>query len=225
MCSNLFKLLTSYAETMKNFKLGIAAIVLSATTLGSCIKHEVIPAPVPMVDLECFFDGFVGGIPLTLTQNVDGIYGLPEKAQNIVPAPNFSSERYFFTMKTNQNLRAVRIGLGSVFWDGAVDASPTTSQFNTFHLNNLTPAFSNGAISGCEVMYRDASGAEWVSKEASVNFQDVTFSNILQESDTLGDYSKFTSVFDCYVYKQDLVTLEWDSIRVQATEFRGWFKR
>lgn len=210
---------------MKNLKLGIAALVLSAASLNSCIKHEVVPKPVPMVELDCKFDGFVGGIPLILTQNVDGIYGLATKAQNILPAPSFSNERYFFTMLTDQNLRSIKIGLGSVYWDGSIDSSPTKSQFNAFHSSNLTPVFSDGAISGCEVTYKDASGTEWVSKEASLNFQDATFSSILQESDTLGDYSKFVCVFDCYVYKQDPVTLAWDSLRVQATEFKGWFKR
>lgn len=210
---------------MKNLKLGIAAVVFSVASLSSCIKHEVIPAPVPMVDLKCSFEGTVAGIPLILTQNVDGIYGLATKAQNILPAPSFSNERYFFTMLTNQNLRSIKIGLGSVYWDGSVDNSPTVSQFNTFHSTNLTPAFSDGAIAGCEVTYKDASGKEWVSKEASLNFQDATFSGILQESDTLGDYSKFTCVFDCYVYKQDPVTLDWDSLRIVATEFKGWFKR
>ena len=218
-------LLTTYVETMKNIKLGIAAFILCATSLSSCIDHEVIPAPVPMVELNCYFDGFISGVPLTFTQNVDGIYGLATKAYNILPAPSFSNERYFFTMLTNQNLRSIKVGLGSVYFDGQADLSPSLTQFNSFHSNNLTPTYSDGALTGFEVTYTDASGKQWYSHESSVNVQDVTFFDIAQESDSTGDYSKFKCVFDCYVYKQDVITLAWDSLRVQATELQGWFKK
>ncbi len=210
---------------MKKLKLFLSLLVFVGITFSSCIKHEVIPAPLPLVDLVCYYDGFVNGTPLTLTQNVNGIYGIAEKAQNILPAPSFSNERYYFTMLTPQNTRSITIGLGSVFWDGSVDTSPTIVQFNTFHANNLNPVFSDGALSGCEVKYTDSNGKVWYSHENSTNFQDATFQVIEQASDSTGDYSRFNCVFDCYVYNQDPVTLAWDSMRVQATQFKGWFKR
>ena len=80
-------------------------------------------------------------------------------------------------------------------------------------------------MAGFEVKYKDANGLEWVSDENSTNFQDVTFSNIKQEADATGEYSMFTCVFDCYVYNTDPVTLAKDSIRIQGTELKGWFKR
>jgi hypothetical protein len=193
--------------------------------LGSCIEHEVIPPPEVKVDLDCYFDGLLNGIPLSLTENVDGNYGFANKAQNILPAPDFSNERYYFSMASDQSPRSIAIGLGSVYWDGAVDLSPTTTQFNTFMANTLLPPFSDNALAGFEVKYTDVNGLEWVSHENSTNFQDVTFTYTKQESDNTGDYSKFICDFDCYVYHQDPVTLAWDSIRIQATEFRGWFKR
>ena len=89
----------------------------------------------------------------------------------------------------------------------------------------MTPTYSDGALTGFELTYTDASGNQWFSHQSSVNIQDVTFSDIAQESDSTGDYSKFICVFDCYVYKQDAITLAWDSLRVQATEMQGWFKK
>jgi hypothetical protein len=210
---------------MKNVKIGLASLILVLGTVTSCIEHEVIPAPVDEVDLECFFEGYINGIPLKLTQNVDGIFGMANKAQNILPAPDFSSERYFFKIMTYQNSRAVQVGHGSVFWDGAVDISPSLTQFNNFNKNTLTPNFSDNALLGFEVRYTDANGIEWYTRETSTNFQDVEFSEVVQESDPTGDYSKFNCVFDCYVYHQDAVTLAWDSIRIQSTEMRGWFQR
>jgi hypothetical protein len=92
-------------------------------------------------------------------------------------------------------------------------------------MNTLTPNFSDNALAGFEVRYTDANGTEWYTREASTNFQEVEFSEIKQESDVTGNYSKFNVVFDCYVYRQDPVTLDWDSLRIQSTEMRGWFKR
>jgi hypothetical protein len=209
---------------MKNIKFGLAALLFTGV-FTSCIEHEVIPPPVDKVELECYFEGFISGIPFKLTQNVDGIFGIANKAQNILPPPDFSSERYFFKMMTYQNSRAVQIGHGSVFWDGVVDSSPSVTQFNNFHMNTLTPNFSDNALAGFEVRYTDANGTEWYTREASTNFQEVEFSEIKQESDVTGNYSKFNVVFDCYVYRQDPVTLDWDSLRIQSTEMRGWFKR
>jgi hypothetical protein len=193
--------------------------------LNSCIEHEVIPPPIPQVELDCYFDGLINNVPLTLTQNVGGVIGSAAKAQNLMPPPTFSSERYFFTMSSNQTPRSITIGLGSVYWDGAVETQPTVSQFNNFHKNTLTPNFSNGALAGFEVKYIDVLGNEWFSDEASTNFQDVTFSNVKQEADASGEYSLFNCTFDCYVYRTDPVTLAVDSMRVQGTDFQGWFKR
>lgn len=210
---------------MKNRKNHFFGLLILACSLGSCIEHEVIPPPEVKVELDCYFDGLLNNVPLTLTENVDGNYGFSDKAQNILPAPDFSNERYYFTMTSDQSPRAITIGLGSIYWDGAIDLSPTTTQFNTFMANTLLPPFSDGAFAGFEVRYIDVNGLEWVSHENSTNFQDVTFTYTKQESDNSGDYSKFVCDFDCYVYKQDPVTLAWDSLRIQATEFKGWFKR
>jgi hypothetical protein len=210
---------------MKNAKLLFPLSMLTLVFMQSCIEHEVIPPPEQKVELDCYFDGFLNSISLSLTQNVDGNYGVATKAQNILPAPDFSNERYYFTMTSNQTSRAITIGLGSVYWDGAVDYSPTTTQFNSFMANTVAPAFSDGALTGVEVKYTDANGTVWNSHENSPNFQEANFTYTKQESDNTGDYSKFICDFDCYVYKQDPVTMAWDSIRIQANEFRGWFKR
>jgi hypothetical protein len=210
---------------MKRMRTLIPILGITLFLLNSCIEHEVIPPPIPQVELDCYFDGLVGGVPLTLTQNVGGVTGSAAKAQNLMPPPTFSSERYFFTMSSSQTPRSITVGLGSVYWDGAVETQPTVSQFNNFHKNTLTPNFSNGALAGLEVKYTDVLGNEWVSDEASTNFQDVTFSNVKQEADASGEYSLFHCTFDCYVYYTDPVTSAVDSMRVQGTDFQGWFKR
>jgi len=210
---------------MKKIKLGFAIALASLLGLSSCIDHEVIPAPVPMVELNCHFYCVINGTPLELTENVLGYTGQADKNLILLPSPSYSSAVYTFELLTAQSFKSVKASLGSVFWDRGVSTDPTETQFDSFHNNSLTPAFSDGGSNGFEFMYRDPAGVEWFSKENSVNVQDVVFSNISQDTDTSGHYSLFTCNFDCYVYHQDAITLAWDSIPVQNAVLSGWFQK
>lgn len=210
---------------MKNYKFGILAILSTLLVFQSCIEHEVIPAPVPMVDLSCHFIGTINGTQLELTENVNNYTGKATKNLNILPAPSVSSAAYNFEMLSTTQMSSIKIVLGSVLWDASVSAAPDLSAFNTFHSTNTSPSYSTAGNSGFEVSFKDASGLVWTSKQNSVNPQNVTFTGIIQESDTLGDYSKFTCNFNCYVYRQDAVTLLWDSVYIENGIFKGWFQR
>ena len=210
---------------MKNLKIAIVATLAIVFAMSSCIKHEVIPAPVPMVDLNCHFIGSINGTNVELTENVLGYYCTTSKAKILLPSPSLSSASYFSEMLSSSTPVSIKIALGSVVWDASTAIDPDVAAFNAFHGSNLTPNFSATGTAGFEFSYRDGTGVTWTSKSNSVNFQDVTFSNILQESDTSGDYSKFTCNFECYVYHTDAVTLILDSIHVQAAEYEAWFKR
>ena len=210
---------------MKNLKIAIVATLTLVFGVSSCIKHEVIPAPVPMVDLSCHFIGTVNGTTVELTENVLGYYCTTSKAKILLPSPSLSSASYFSQMLSSSTPVSAKIALGSVMWDAATAIDPDVAAFNAFHGSNLTPNFSTLGASGFEFSYRDGTGVTWTSKSNSVNFQDVTFSSIVQESDTSGDYSKFKCNFECYVYHTDAVTLVLDSIHVQGAQYEAWFKR
>jgi hypothetical protein len=206
--------------------------------ISSCIKHEIIPPPEPKVDLDCHFRGFINGTDTELTENVVGYYLETNKTKIILPSPQPSSAVYYAEMKTNQNLRSVKVSLGSVAWDATASDDPSLDMFNSFMNANLTPTFSNNAAAGFEFTFRDINGVVWRSKEDSPDPMDVTFSNLSQESDASGDYNKFTVVFSCTVYhtylagEQDpdnpgqvlLNDLE-KSIPISNATFKAWFKR
>lgn len=211
---------------MKNIKPGIFAVVLLTIGLSSCIEHEVIPAPEPTVDLQIAeFEGTINGTYVHLTENVSGYYVSTEKAKILLPPPQLSSAVYFSEILSAESPVSIKIGLGSVMWDASTTSDPTLTQYNNFLMNTLTPVFALDGNNGFEVRYKDGLGVVWVSNQASVNFQDVIFSDIKQESDASGDYSQFTCDFECYVYHTDPVTLELDSVRIQASEYKAWFKR
>lgn len=213
-------------------KKGILLIGISSFVLSSCIEHEVIPPPEPKVDLYAHFYGEINGAPVELTENVLGYFNNCTTAKYILPPPDFSSAVYYAEMQSPQVATGVRIGMGAVNWDANIAAEPTLTSFNGHFQANQFPDYSDDALNGFEVTYRDGTGRDWTSSETSVNFQDVEFTGVVQESDNGGDYSKFVCNFECYVYSlhPDSLALnppviQLDSVRIQNARYEGWFKR
>lgn len=205
--------------------------VFGSVFLAGCPKHEIIPAPTPKVELESSFIGLVNGSQLELTQNVDGYYLDATKTKFIQPSPTPSTATYYANMKSSNTLTSIRVGLGSLQFDGSASSDPSLTAFNSFFTSTTTPVYATGAVNGFEVVYRDGSGNVWTS-DATQPSQDVVFTGIVQESDGSGDYSKFTCTFNCSVYRDvpdtstpdptDSITL---SLPIQNGILKGWFKR
>ena len=205
-------------------KKGMFFIVSAGLCLTSCIDHEVIPAPVPQVELEAHFIGNVAGSTVELTENVNDYLNTSSVDLYISQQQVNSTAVYFSTMSSPALLRSVSVGLGSVYWDATNgETRPTLPEFNNFYsspTNQVPPYFDNGT-NGFVVRYTDGNGTQYSSKQDSPNFQDVSFVNVTQESGENGDFNLFTCDFNCYVYTQDGL----DSIAIQNATFKGWFKR
>lgn len=214
------------------FKKGILLIGISSFVLASCIEHEVIPPPEPTVELYAHFYGEVNSAPIEFTENVLGYANNCTSAKYILPPPDFSNAVYFAEMSSSQIATKVKIGMGPVSWDASLSNEPTLATFNTFFQQNLFPAYSDDALAGFEVTYRDGTGREWKSSETSVNPQNVEFTGVVQESDNSGDYSKFICNFDCWLYSlhPDSLALnppviQLDSVHMTNAVYQGWFQR
>jgi hypothetical protein len=212
-------------------KKGILLFGLGAFMFSSCIEHEVIPAPVPTVDLSCHFFGEVNGAEVELTENVLGYTNYGTKTQILVQG-GLSSAIYFSEMASTSILTSVKVGLGSINWDANVSPEPSVSSFNGFILSNASPNYSDDGTVGFEFTFKDGQGRIWESHENSPIPQEVEFTNIVQESDESGDYSLFQCDFHCYVYSlnPDSLALQvpvvhMDSMNVQNAVYQGWFKR
>lgn len=206
----------------------IFLLSLSSLVLTGCPKHEVIPAPTPKIELSSHLEGTINGTTIELTQNVNGYFLDATKTKIVVPSPNPSQAVYYSEMKSSQSTVAIRVGMGSILWDASVATDPSVNQFNTFFTANTEPSYSDLAVNGFEVVYRDGSGKVWKSEESAPGT--VIFENIVQESDATGDYSKFKCTFSCVVHRQEQI----DPLPQPITDFylpldnvvfEGWFKR
>ena len=213
-------------------KKGIFLFGLIGLTLSSCIEHEVIPAPTPKVDLQCSFEGYVGGAFIEYTENVDGYYGFPSiaKQTNL----GITDAQYFFSMISPDYMPFIKIGMGSLTWnDASGTETPSLNLFNGFFTTNDKPDYSDAALNGFEVTYHHVNGTNWVSlvkpwheNTNTPNGPKVEFTGIHQESDNTGDYSLFVCHFDnVWLYYTDPITSDTDSLIVTEAIYRGWFKR
>jgi hypothetical protein len=201
--------------------------------MGSCIEHEVIPPPVPVVDLDAHFIGEINGTQTEYTQNVLGYYNTSYKIKLIQPPGGNSTAVYYSEMMSNSNVPSIAIGIGSINFDSGIASDPPLGSFQPFFPLNDNPPYSNLGAAGFEVIFTDASNRQWRSSESSTfGAADVSFTGIKLESDATGDYSKFICSFDCFVYSLNPDSLALnppvahvDSFLINDAIYTGWFKR
>ncbi len=201
----------------------IALFILGSMILTGCPDHEVIPAPQPKVELSAKFTGTINGTGIELTENVEGFSLEASKVKTIQPSPTPSTAIYYADFKSGQTLTSMKLNLGSLSFDASVNnQDPLLAVFNAFFTTNNNPIYSYQAVSGFEVIYRDNLGQVFRSNPTLSGIPTtVAFTNIVQESDNSGDYSKFTCAFNCTVFNVA------DSTPVNITNavYKGWFKR
>jgi hypothetical protein len=211
----------------------ILILISSVLFLDSCIKHEVIPAPVARVDLNSSLEAVINGTDIEWTQNVNGFKSNATVNTNSYPSPTLSQKIYKSQMSSIYSENALRLTFGLLSWDAAATYEPSLSMFNDFHKDNadiLIPfkdydsQSSLPSLIGVEVEYTDNNGIVWISRESDPN-QFANFEIIKQESDITGDYSLFSCQFSCKVWRINPQTLLDESIMISNAQYKAWFKR
>lgn len=210
-------------------KLYFLFILIGSYTINSCIKHEVIPAPTYSVDLSYSFSGVIDGQSIKFTADSVGYFCLPTQEKNLVSPPQLSSAIYYTTISSVLENASIKIGLGQISWDRTSGDDPSLDKFKSFFTStgNAFPKYKDDCSSGFNVTYTDGNGSVYKSHENSINYQDVKFTNIKQDSDETGDYSKYSCTFNCYVYYDSgtPMTAGKDSLKIQMGKLKGWFKK
>lgn len=204
---------------------GLAIIIGTMMISASCIKHEVVPAPEPMVELPASFSAMLDGSSFELIKDVDGYYCLPDQSQQINSAPQKSTITYFSSIGSdNQGEKAfVQIKVGELQFTADASTLPTLDEFNTYFEEMSTVNFSNDASDGVQIIFGDASGNEWYSDEDMTESQAFDFTSIKQDSDENGDYILFTANFHASLV--DDVDTPTDTLKIDNAVFKGYFKR
>jgi hypothetical protein len=201
-------------------------------TFSSCIKHEIIPAPVNTVDLNATLNSYVNGTQVEFTQNVNGYKGTAGKDVYIYASPVLSKVIYSSTISSPYSSQSLKISFGALDWDASANSDPTLTMFNDYHSSNSQTTISfkdystlvNTNSDGIQVEYTDKNGVVWKSKESDPN-QSATFTVLKQASDNTGDYSLFEYSFSCKVWTYDVQLQQDISIDINNAVMRAWFKK
>ena len=213
--------------------LGFIATVFLGFMMNSCIKHEVIPAPIATVDLNASFESVINGTDVEWTQNVEGYKATANTYAVYLPSPQLCRKIFQSEISSIYSEQSIKLTFGSLTWDVASNIEPTISMFNNYHsYNSDSPiVFKNysslstlPSMLGVEVEYIDNNGVSWISRESDIN-QFAKFTILDQDSDNTGDYSLFLCEFSCKVWRINPQTLLDESIIINNAKYTAWFKR
>jgi hypothetical protein len=209
----------------------------------SCKKHEVIPSPTPMVELEAHFEGLINGTDVEYTEDVNGYNGSSTFEQYITTTA-LDTTVYFSSMESDfSGTSLIKIGIGGISWDAGSLSVPSLNQFDQFFTKLTTDTTINYSLSGKQgfvVSFKDKDGNVYTSSllhdgtlfEGPI--ENPVFSNMTLESDKSGDYVKFKVTFACDLYRfvkyytippSEIQLKDYDTIRIENAVYSGWIKR
>lgn len=223
--------------------------IFAGLAILSCTKHEVIPAPTPLVELEAHFTGLVNGSDVEYTEDVEGYNGTSSFDQYITTT-GLDTTVYYSSMESDLATPIIKIGIGGISFDAASLSVPSLNQFTDFFTGLVddgtgNPPVINYSLSGKQgfvVSFKDNNGNLYTSSmfHDGQLFENVspielpTFSNMTLESDNSGDYAKFTVKFGCELYRfvryytippSNTQYREYDTITIENGVYSGWIKR
>ena len=221
--------------------------LFAGLSIFSCVKHEVVPAPTPSVDLAAHFTGIINFTDVEYTEDVDGYNGGSSFDQYITTT-GLDTTVYWGNMTSDLKTPTIAVGIGGIEWDAATLSTPSLNQFSTFFTTLATevggvlpliPYFKD-AKRGFKVVYKDNSGNVWQStlyhdgnllENPVTPIESPTFTSMKIESDNSGDYAKFVVNFGCELYRfvnydtSNPPIPNYDTIRIEEGVFDGWIKR
>ena len=223
------------------------ASILIVSLVFSCRKHEVVPAPDEVVELESSFMGLINGTDVEYTEDVDGYNGT-SSYDLYITSEGTDTAVYHASMSSDLKTPVITISVGSIEWDASTLSTPSLNQFETFFTDlnpddNGVPVLLNytyKAKEGFAVTYKDKDGITWVStlkhdgntlENQVPPIQDPTFSDVTIRKETDGDYALFTVNFGCELYRfveyqdGDTDLPIYDTIYIENAVFKGWIKR
>lgn len=161
--------------------------------LGSCTEHEVIPPPVPLVDLNCECD--------MMMDDTNYVYDDTCKyfsSKNIVTG-GVSSAQYTTSLDDDIEPGTFLVEIRSINWTDDGSNNPSLSEWKAFLEDNPTPGYSDNIDhNGIELRWLDQYGEMWVSDTAQGPcIENFVFNTLIQESDTLGDWMQFDATMSC----------------------------
>jgi hypothetical protein len=188
----------------KTLYTGLAAGLLF---MISCTDHEVIPPPVPLVDLDCLCEGTIQ----TMTGDSSFTYDdtctySSTKTINTIS----NSEAQYQTQMMNAGMnQGWEVEMRSLYWNDDGTNNPTSTDWQAYFNGNMNPVYAPTANEdGVLLRWTDPNGKVWVSDTGQVCISNFTYNLFTYDKDTTGEYMKFDAVFNGRVLNSDYGTVD-----------------
>lgn len=182
-------------------KLLIAAGFVGLAGLPSCVDHQVIPPPLPLVDLNCECEALINDSLVSYSDTC--LYD----AQKVISTSGPSTARYFTRVQEETMTEGLELEMRKVEWTDDGSNTPPLTVWQTFFQSNTEPVYSTNVDDiGVVVRWTDPNGKVWVSDTMTTNnscLQAFEFQSFVQESDTTGDYMQFKAIFNGVLLNSD----------------------
>lgn len=198
----------------------VLMLLVLGTALFSCIKHEVIPPPLPKVDLVASFSADTNLVPINYTKEVNGFFVEVTNFRELASPPQPSLITYYSAIRSTNLQDLFKVSLGRLSWITTDGAFPPINQFRIYFESLALINFTEGGQEGVELQWRDSNNQLWTTDPDSPDTQFFSLTSVKQESDEEGDYLLFTAIFTATFYSPDGS----ESRRLNNGSFTCYFK-
>ncbi|MCH2233184.1 MAG: hypothetical protein MK078_02940 [Crocinitomicaceae bacterium] len=178
-----------------------AAGILGIIGMTSCVDHQVIPPPLPMVDLNCECEALIDDS--LVAYNDTCTY----QSQKVISTSSPSEAQYFTNIQEETMTQGLELEMRSVTWNDDGTNNPPLTVWETFFNANTEPAYSTNIVDmGVVVRWTDPNLKVWTSDTVTVGnacAQNFTYESFVLESDTTGDYMQFKAIFNGVLLNSD----------------------
>lgn len=182
---------------MKNLLIltGFAGLV----SLVSCEDHEVIPPPVPIVDLDCECEAVIND---SLVNYSDTCRYFSTKQ---IVTGGLSTAQYESRIEKSNLVQGMKLEIRSLEWTDDGSNTPTLAQWQAFFDTQMTPTLlpATAGNNGVVLKWTDPNNKVWTSDSSTICFKNFAFTSMIQDSDTTGDYMMFKAEFNCTLLNSD----------------------
>ncbi|MBD3636213.1 MAG: hypothetical protein HUJ25_02635 [Crocinitomicaceae bacterium] len=197
-------------------------VIAGLVFLVSCTDHEVIPPPVPLVDLDCLCEGTV------TTQNGDSTISYSDtctySSTKTINTGSLSNAEYNTQVWNSGMNQKVELEMRSLYWSDDGSNNPTSTDWQAYFNGNMNPNYAPTAgDDGVVVRWTDPNGRVWTSDTGQVCLSSFTYNLFTYDSDTTGEYMEFDAVFHARLLNSDITPDS--SICIKNFHMKSAFRR
>lgn len=181
----------------------ITGAIAGMAILTACTDHEVIPPPVPIVDLDCMCEGTITNQfgDTSFTYNDTCTFS----STKTINTGSFSHAEYNTQMWNAAMNGGFELEMRSLYWNDDGSNNPTSTDWQAYFNGNLSPVYAPAATAdGIILRWTDPNGLVWTSDTGSVCLSNFTYNLFTYDSDTTGEYMQFDAVAHGHLVNDDI---------------------